>query len=95
MKLEPFSDRVVIKREKAEEKRGMIIVPETAKEPKLEGIVLAVGPGRTLGDGTVVPVAAKVGDRVLFGKYAGHEFKIDGEDAFLLREDDIVGRILK
>ena len=94
MKFRPLHDRVVVKRIDAEEKtKGGIIIPDTAKEKPLEGKIIAVGNGRTLENGTVRPLAVKNGDRVLFGKYAGTEVKIDGEEHLLLREEDIVAVI--
>jgi chaperonin GroES len=92
MKIRPLSDRVVVTRTKEEEKsKGGIIIPDTAKEKPIEGVVVAVGAGKVLKDGKVRPVDVKMGDRVLFGKYAGQEVKIDGQEHVLLREDDILG----
>jgi chaperonin GroES len=85
---------VIVKRIEEETKtKGGIIIPDTAKEKPLEGEIIAVGNGRTLEDGSVRPLAVKKGDRILFGKYAGTEVKIDGEEHLILREDDIVGVI--
>lgn len=70
---------------------GGIIIPDTAKEKPLEGVVIAVGEGKRLDDGSRVTPEVKVGDRVLFGKYAGTEFKVDGEDHMILKESDILG----
>src|ERR1700722_19152504 len=96
MKIRPLADRLVVKRVKEEEKsKGGIIIPDTAKEKPIEGEVIAVGSGKILEDGTVRKVDLKVGDRVLFGKYAGTEVKIDGEDRLIVREDDILGVIEK
>ena len=92
MKIRPLADRVVVTRTKEEEKsKGGIIIPDTAKEKPIEGVVVAVGAGKVLKDGKVRPVDVKMGDRVLFGKYAGQEVKIDGQEHVLLREDDILG----
>jgi chaperonin GroES len=91
MAIRPLHDRVIIKRIEEEHKtKGGIIIPDTAKEKPLEGKIIAVGNGRVLENGTVRPLAVKNGDRVLFGKYAGTEVKIDGEEHLLLREEDIV-----
>ena len=94
MAIRPLHDRVIVKRIDAEEKtKGGIIIPDTAKEKPFEGEVIAVGTGRTLKDGGREELAVKKGDRVLFGKYAGTEVTIEGEEHLLLREDDIVGII--
>ncbi len=94
MAIRPLHDRVIVKRIEEETKtKGGIIIPDTAKEKPLEGEIIAVGNGRTLEDGSVRPLAVKKGDRILFGKYAGTEVKIDGEEHLILREDDIVGVI--
>ena len=91
MKIRPLSDRLVVKRTQEEEKtKGGIIIPDSAKEKPLEGIVLAVGNGAILKNGKVVPLDVKAGDKVLFGKYTGTEVKVDGEDLVLLREDDVL-----
>ena len=92
MKIRPLQDRIIVKRVAEEEKtKGGIIIPDTAKEKPLEGKVIAVGNGRVLEDGKVRPLDVKAGDRVLFGKYAGTEVKIDGEDHLILKEEDVVG----
>ncbi len=94
--IRPLQDRVLIKRLKEEEKtKGGIIIPDTAKEKPLEGEVIAVGNGKVLEDGTVRKLDVKVGDRVLIGKYSGTEVKVDGEDRLILREDDILGVLVK
>jgi len=94
MKIRPLQDRVIVRRVKEEEKtRGGLFIPDTAKEKPVEAIVLAVGNGKILEDGTVRKLDVEAGDRVLFGKYTGNEVKIDGEDALILREDDILGVI--
>ncbi len=94
--IRPLQDRVLIKRLKEEEKtKGGIIIPDTAKEKPLEGEVIAVGNGKVLEDGSVRKLDVKVGDRVLIGKYSGTEVKVDGEDRLILREDDILGVLVK
>lgn len=88
----PLHHRVLVKRVEAEEKTpGGIIIPDTAKEKPVEGEVLAVGPGVRDETGTVRPLDVKVGDHVLFGKWAGTEVIIDGEDRLILKEADIPG----
>ena len=91
MKLRPLNDRVIVKRLEEEEKTvGGIIIPDTAKEKPQQAKVIAVGKGRTLENGRVIPLTVKEGDRVLFGKYAGTEIKIDGDEHLIMREDDIL-----
>ncbi len=95
-KIRPLQDRVILKRVKEEEKsKGGIIIPDTAKEKPIEGEIIAIGNGKILEDGSVRKLDVKVGDRILFGKYAGNEVKVDGEERLILREDDILGVILK
>ena len=92
MSIRPLHDRVLIKRVKEEEKtKGGIIIPDTAKEKPIEGKVVAVGNGRVLEDGKIRKLDVKAGDRVLIGKYAGTEVKIDGEEHVMLREEEILG----
>ncbi len=92
MKIRPLQDRVIVRRVKEEEKtKGGLYIPDTAKEKPIEGIVIAVGNGKLLDDGTVRPLDVKNGDRVLFGKYSGNEVKVDGEEHLILREDEILG----
>jgi len=92
MKVRPLQDRVLVKRvESLARTAGGIIIPDTAKEKPLEGIVIAVGEGKRLDDGTRVKPEVKEGDRVLFGKYAGTEIKLDGEEHMILKESDILG----
>ena len=92
--IKPLHDRVIIKRiEEQEQVRGGIIIPDSAKEKPQEGEVVAVGSGKKLDSGERVPLDVKEGDRVLFGKYAGSEIKLDGEDYLIMREDDILGII--
>ena len=94
MKIRPLQDSVIVRRVKEEEKtKGGLYIPDTAKEKPVEAIVLAVGNGKVLEDGTLRKLDVKEGDRVLFGKYTGNEVKIDGEEALILREDDILGII--
>ncbi len=90
----PLHDRVLVRRIEAEEKTpGGIIIPDTAKEKPVEGEVLAVGAGARDENGRIVPLDVKVGDRVLFGKWAGTDVIIDGEDRLILKEADILGVI--
>ncbi len=92
MKLRPLQDRIIVKRLEEESKTaGGIFIPETAKEKPQKGEVVAVGKGKKTEDGKVLPVDVKKGDKVLFGKYAGTEIKIDGEEYLIMREDDILG----
>jgi len=94
MKLRPLNDRVVVLRIEEDEKTsGGIIIPDTAKEKPQKGKVIAVGPGKTDEDGKIIPMGIKKNDRVLFGKYAGTEIKIDGVEHLIMREDDILGII--
>jgi len=91
MKIRPLHDRVIIKRIKEEEvTKGGIIIPDTAKEKPSEGKVIAVGNGKLLENGTLKTLEVKAGNKVLFGKYAGTEVKIDGEEHLIMREDDII-----
>jgi chaperonin GroES len=91
MSFRPLYDRVLLKRVAAETKSaGGLFIPETAKEKPQEAQVIAVGPGRTLDDGTTRAVSVNVGDRVLLGKYTGSEIKLDGEDHVIVREDEIL-----
>jgi chaperonin GroES len=91
MQVRPLHDRVLVKRiEEKEVVKGGIIIPDTAKEKPMEGEVVAVGPGKLLEDGKRAPIDVKVGDRVLFGKYAGTEIKIDDEDYVVMREEEIL-----
>jgi chaperonin GroES len=94
MKVQPLHDRVLVRRvDEKEQVRGGIIVPDTAKEKPMEGKVIAVGSGRLEKDGKRIPVELKVGDRILFGKYAGTEVKIDDKEHVILREDEVLGVI--
>jgi chaperonin GroES len=92
--ISPVHDRVLARRlEPKEEVRGGIIIPDTAKEKPMEAEVMAVGSGKLLDDGKRIPVEVKSGDRILIGKYAGSEVKLDGEEYIILREDEILGVI--
>ncbi|MBW2003638.1 MAG: co-chaperone GroES [Deltaproteobacteria bacterium] len=96
MEIKPLSDRILVLRIEEEEKTsGGIIIPDTAKEKPQEGKVVAVGPGKPDDDGKRIPLAVKKDDRVLFGKYAGTEIKINGVEHLIMREDDILGIIKK
>jgi chaperonin GroES len=92
MKLRPLHDRVVVKRLEQETKTASgIVIPDNAAEKPDQGEVLAVGPGKKNDDGKITAVDVKVGDKVLFGKYSGQEFKLEGQDLLHMREDDIIG----
>ena len=92
MLIRPLRDRVLIKRIEVQETlKGGIIIPDTAKEKSQEGEVVAVGGGRILENGSLVPLDVKEGDRILFGKYAGTEVRVDNQDYLILREDEISG----
>ena len=92
MKVRPLHDRILLKRiEEKESIKGGIIIPDTAKEKPQEGLVVAVGNGKILENGTKISLEVKDGDRVLFGKYSGTEFKVDGEEYLIVREDDVLG----
>jgi chaperonin GroES len=94
MNVRPLADRILIRRvEEAEKTRGGIIIPDSAKERPLEGNVVAVGSGKRLEDGTIVKLDVKAGDRILFGKYAGTEIKVDGVEHIIIREDEVLGVI--
>ncbi len=90
-KIQPLADRVVVKAlEEAEQMRGGLYIPDTAKEKPQEGEVVAVGPGKLSDDGNRVPMEVAAGNRVLYGKYSGTEVKVDGDDYLILRESDIL-----
>jgi chaperonin GroES len=94
MKVTPLHDRIVVSRIESEEKTaGGIIIPDTAKEKPQEGKIIAVGPGKRDKDGKLIPLDVKAGDRVLFAKWAGTEFKLDGQEYMIMKEDDILGVI--
>ena len=92
MKIRPLFDRVLVQRndEPTKTKSGLFL-PETAKEKPIEGTVIAAGNGKVTEDGKVRPLAVKAGDKIVFGKYAGTEVKVDGQERLILREDDILG----
>jgi chaperonin GroES len=95
MKIRPLQDRVIVKRLDEETKTsGGIIIPDTAKEKPSKGTIKAVGPGRRTEDGKLIPMDVKVGDVVLFSKYAGTEIKVEGDEMLMMREEDIVGVIV-
>ena len=96
MKARPLHDRVLLKRmEEKEEVKGGIIIPDTAKEKPMEGEVISVGPGKMTEDGKRSPMDVKAGDRVLIGKYAGTEIKIDGDEYVIMREEEILAVLTK
>ena len=91
MKVRPLHDRLIVRRiEEKESVRGGIIIPDTAKEKPQEGEVISVGKGRSNEDGKVFPLAVKAGDHILFGKYAGTDLKIDGDEVLIVREDEVL-----
>jgi len=92
MKIRPLFDRVLVQRnDEPTQTKGGLFLPETAKEKPIEGTVIAAGNGKVTEDGKVRPLAVKAGDKIVFGKYAGTEVKVDGQDRLILREDDILG----
>ena len=93
MNIRPLYDRLVVKRIEtdAEKTHGGLYIPDTAKEKPQEGEVKAVGKGKRLEDGKVVPLDVQTGDRILFGKYSGSEIKLDGEEYIIMREDEVLG----
>ena len=92
MKIRPLQDRVIVKRLEAKDVvKGGIIIPDTAKEKPQEGEVIAVGPGKVSKEGNLQAMNVKAGDRILFGKYAGTDVKLDDEEYIIMREDDILG----
>ena len=94
MKVQPLADRILLKHiEVKQDKKGGIIIPDTAKEKPMEGKVIAVGKGRVEKDGKRIALEVKVGDRVLVGKYSGTEIKIDNVEHVILREDEVLGII--
>jgi len=96
MKTRPLHDRVLLKRiEEKEAVKGGIIIPDTAKEKPMEGEVISVGPGKMMEDGQRSPMDLKAGDRVLFGKYAGTEIKIDDMEYVIMREEEILAVLTK
>ena len=96
MQLKPLNDRIVVKRMEEEEKTaGGIIIPDTAKEKPIQGEIVAAGLGKLMDDGSRRPLDVKVGDRVLFGKYAGTDIKVGNEELLIMREDDILAIVEK
>jgi len=94
MKVKPLQDRVLVKRVDSQEmSKGGIIIPDSAKEKPVEGVVIAVGNGKITNNGDVRALQVKAGDKILFSKYAGTEIKIDGEEHTIMREDDVLGII--
>ncbi len=96
MKVRPLYDRILVKRiEPQEQKRGGIIIPDTAKEKPMEALVEAVGEGKFDDNGKRIPLDVKKGDRILIGKYAGTEIKLDEQELLILREDEVLAIIEK
>ncbi len=92
MNVRPLQDRLLVRRlEEATVSKGGIIIPDSAKERPLTGSVIAVGAGKRTDDGVLVPLDVKAGDKVLFGKYAGNEIRVDGVEHLILREDEVLG----
>ena len=94
MKIQPLADRVVVKAlEEAEQKKGTIIIPDTAKEKPQQGKIMAVGPGKLTDEGKLVKLEVKKGDKVLYGKYSGTEVTIDDQEYLIMRESDILAKV--
>ena len=92
LKVRPLHDRILVRRTAEDEKTaGGIIIPDTAKEKPLRGEIVATGNGRITDEGKALPLEVKVGDNILFGKYAGTELKIEGEELLMMREEDVLG----
>jgi chaperonin GroES len=92
VKIRPLYDRIVVKRiERQEQVQGGLYIPDTAKEKPQEGEVVAVGKGKRLEDGRVVPLDVHVSDRILFGKYSGSDITLDGDEFLIMREDEVLG----
>jgi chaperonin GroES len=92
VKIRPLYDRIAVKRiEQREQLQGGLYIPDSAKEKPQEGEVVAVGKGKRLEDGKVVPLDVQVSDRILFGKYSGSDIKMDGEEYMIMREDEVFG----
>ena len=92
MKIRPLYDRIVVKRvEQKEQMQGGLYIPDSAKEKPQEGEVVAVGKGKRMEDGKVIPLDVQPGDRILFGKYSGSDIKIDNEEYMIMREDEVLG----
>ncbi len=94
MKFRPLYDRILVERVESEEKTaGGIILPDSAKEKPQQGKIIAVGHGKRLEDGKLIPLEVKAGDTILFGKYAGSEIKIEGNEYLIMKEDDVLGLV--
>ena len=94
MNVRPLHDRIIVHRlDEGEQQIGGIIIPDSAKEKPQQGTVIAAGNGKSKDDGKRVPLDVKAGDRILFGKYSGQEIKLDGEDYFIMKEDDVLAVI--
>jgi chaperonin GroES len=92
MKIRPLYDRLVVKRiEEQEQKVGGMFIPDSAKEKPQEGEVVAVGKGKRLEDGKIIPLDVQVGDRILFGKYSGSDIKLEQDEFLIMREDEVLG----
>jgi chaperonin GroES len=95
MKLKPLADRVIVKPiEEHEQKKGGIIIPDTAKEKPMQGDIVAVGSGKVSNDGRIIPLEVKKGDRILFAKYSGTEVEIDEQKLLVMRESDIYAIVI-
>jgi len=96
MNIRPLQDRIIVKRIEEETKTaGGLIIPDSAKEKPQMGMVIAAGNGKKTEEGKVLALDVKVGDKVLFGKYAGTEIKVEGQEYLMMREDDILGVVEK
>jgi chaperonin GroES len=96
IKIRPLDDRIVVEQVEAEEKTtGGILLPDTAKQKPQRGVVLAVGPGKTLDNGERAPLCVKVGDEVIYGRYAGSDVQMERKDYKILRESDVLGKVVK
>ena len=92
MKIRPLYDRIVVKRiEQQEQKVGGLYIPDSAKEKPQEGEVVAIGKGKRLEDGKIIPLDVQVGDRILFGKYSGSDIKLENDEYLIMREDEVLG----
>lgn len=91
--IHPLRDRIVVRRQEERKSAGGIVIPDTATEKPVTGIVIAVGPGKTLDNGSILEPSLKVNDKVLFGKYAGTEVEHEGEKYIVMREDDVMAKI--
>ena len=92
MTIRPLYDRIVVKRiEQKEQMQGGLYIPDTAKEKPQEGEVVAVGKGKRLEDGKIIPLDVQPGDRILFGKYSGSDIKLDSDEYLIMREDEVLG----